>query len=517
MSDTTCQHGLYFAYGSNLSTEDFAGFCRENGFPSDCLRLVGTAALDDFELVFDRRSARRGGGVLNIARRAGRSVEGVLFAPTEEGWRALDLKEGHPRHYRRVQVVVGGLDGRETAAVAYQGERTADIVEPTGDYLELCRRGREAFGLDPACIDRAARLTRPGAVFVVGTFMRGQPSWRELAGLGIDCCLRARAYGVLRDHGSRPAFEPSGPFGDMVEGEYVVFRDVDRALQIIDAVEGFHGPGDPRNRCERITIQADVGGGRGRECFAYAAEGSDAPIIAGGDWRAHRGVPVEAQSRQIVEAHRRVRADLVARLSSVPDGPFGSILDPGQDVAHLVHELVEGRVCEFDLCRASLEWAVLNVPVTREGSPLTRLVTSSSPTRGPRPSSWTREVSRDSSGTAFTYILRYGDRDMWKIGWCVDVAARLADVNRHVPHEELEESWSCLFHVRRANHEAAYALEQSLLEELAAFRTIGERVRCAEHLVSAAWITLAAPAHRSRPAPAGLTLVSSTFATLAGG
>jgi cation transport regulator ChaC len=148
---------FYFGYGSNLCLEDFAVFCRERGFAVDCLRFVGTATLAGEELVFDRLSKRRGGGVLNIRARAGSHVEGVLFEPTTEGWRALDLKEGHPSRYRRESVRVTLADGTDVEATTYRGPAMAGFVAPTTDYIEICRRGRAAFGLDTLVVDIAAR------------------------------------------------------------------------------------------------------------------------------------------------------------------------------------------------------------------------------------------------------------------------------------------------------------------------------------------------------------------------
>jgi len=35
----------------------------------------------------------------------------------------------------------------------------------------------------------------------------------------------------------------------------------------------------------------------------------------------------------------------------------------------------------------------------------------------PRPASWTKEVTHEASGPAFTYAFRFGKRNVWKIGW----------------------------------------------------------------------------------------------------
>ena len=61
------------------------------------------------------------------------------------------------------------------------------------------------------------------------------------------------------------------------------------------------------------------------------------------------------------------------------------------------------------------------------------------PTTGPVPTSWSAVVERNAEQPSFTYVLQFGDRDLWKVGHAVDLAARLAEVNKHVPHEVLGE------------------------------------------------------------------------------
>lgn len=109
------------------------------------------------------------------------------------------------------------------------------------------------------------------------------------------------------------------------------------------------------------------------------------------------------------------------------------------------------------------------------------------PTRGPVPSSWSGEVTRGSSGEAWTYALRFGKRDLWKVGWAADVEARLVEINCHVPHEVLNERWAIVNRRRWPTATAAYAMEQQVLALLRASRTVGERVQCRERMLLNAW------------------------------
>ena len=88
------------------------------------------------------------------------------------------------------------------------------------------------------------------------------------------------------------------------------------------------------------------------------------------------------------------------------------------------------------------------------------------PTTGPIPVAWSGTVTRLASHEAYTYVLRFGERGIWKIGHTQDLASRLAEINQHVPHEELGESWSIALYQQHASSLEAYEMEQRVLGEL---------------------------------------------------
>lgn len=110
------------------------------------------------------------------------------------------------------------------------------------------------------------------------------------------------------------------------------------------------------------------------------------------------------------------------------------------------------------------------------------------PTTGPEPKSWEGSTGRDVSRTAFTYALRFGRTDIWKIGHAVDVKERLKQVNCHIPPEAVPERWNATFQQAWDSETDAYGMEQRVLRALAASRTEGERVRCTEPELWAAWL-----------------------------
>jgi len=108
-------------------------------------------------------------------------------------------------------------------------------------------------------------------------------------------------------------------------------------------------------------------------------------------------------------------------------------------------------------------------------------------TTGPRPTSWTGEVTRDATEASFTYAFQFGERELWKIGHAKDVAARLTEVNRHVPSEVLREQWRRILEHRWPSEGAAYDMEQRVLNALRTPTSVGERRVCSKRRLETAW------------------------------
>ena len=143
-----------FAYGSNLNLRDLELWCQRLGRPPALMVRPGVPAyLPDHEVVFDYLSSSRKGGVLDLRPSVGKIVPGALFEVTEEDLRTLDLKEGVPLIYRRVEKRVLLADGREVMARAYEVSpeyRLPAPVAPAPAYVEIVAAGLAAFGHDDA-------------------------------------------------------------------------------------------------------------------------------------------------------------------------------------------------------------------------------------------------------------------------------------------------------------------------------------------------------------------------------
>jgi hypothetical protein len=134
------------------------------------------------------------------------------------------------------------------------------------------------------------------------------------------------------------------------------------------------------------------------------------------------------------------------------------------------------------------EVAIPNSAALENARLLDEALHASRPTTGPMPSSWTGATGRDVNRIAFTYALRFGNTDIWKIGHAIDVKERLKQVNWHIPTEVVPQRWNVKFQQQWKSEIDAYAMEQKVLAALQTHRTEGERVKCTEPELWSAWL-----------------------------
>jgi gamma-glutamylcyclotransferase (GGCT)/AIG2-like uncharacterized protein YtfP len=362
---------LHYGYGSNLDKLDWGRFCRDHGFDPACLEPLGPATLPDHELVFDYYSPSRGGGALNVRPRLGQVVDGYLFRVTAEGWRALDRKEGVKAGcYERFDTVVILPDGREQPVRTYRAcaHQVKPFQRPTRDYLEICRRGRERFGLNTRMLNAVAEGQEAEievqAAFFYGSLARGEERFPVVAEFGLDCALMAHAFGDLYSCGPWPALVLCAGADEFrrVAGDFFRSPNIVNLLDRLDRIEGFRGFGSLENLFRRTLMDIDVDHGRPRRAWVYVMDHlvDGARLIEGGDWRRHRRVHAPFV-RALVQEHAEGVdgfATQVARLIVPPCVEF----DPARDdltMTQLVDAVLTGEVAERRLAQVSDAWAVV--------------------------------------------------------------------------------------------------------------------------------------------------------------
>lgn len=357
---------LYFAYGSNLNRVDFKKWCKENRFPSRLLRFHSIARLPDFDLGFNYNSTTRGGGVLNILPRTGQLVPGALYEIDDKGKAALNQKEGAPKIYKQVDVTVINNQGEEIRAFTYQlcPDRVKDYVKPTAEYLDIVRQGLENLGLDSNILESVAKNKTsacPDAFLFYGTLMRGQSRFPQLEKFGVKCTLLAKMFGRLLDLGEYPGLVDIATTDSMIHGDFVRLNQPEKAIQLLDSIEGFQGFGKPNSLYRRTWTNVDVGDARIRGAWTYclSANCCQATPIPSGDWREHLGQKNNFM-KQLVQLHAQGReAELAKRI--VTSHPFHikeNVESQIQSLLPLDCALMSGELAERTLAQASGKWMV---------------------------------------------------------------------------------------------------------------------------------------------------------------
>lgn len=109
------------------------------------------------------------------------------------------------------------------------------------------------------------------------------------------------------------------------------------------------------------------------------------------------------------------------------------------------------------------------------------------PTTGPTPSDATYEVTKTAQEPSFTYAMRYGTTEIWKVGHAVDVIDRLKAINQHIPIEIGATAWKVELQQKWPDAVTAHAMEQKVFQILEKKRTTGERVWCTQAELGTAW------------------------------
>lgn len=125
-------------------------------------------------------------------------------------------------------------------------------------------------------------------VFVYGTLLTGEPNHRLVGGLVTER-IPAVLEGVrLFDTGR--GYPAAAPGQGKVEGELLRFGPAFRfALEIMDELEGYHGPGREDNEYDRLACSVILAEGR-ESAYTYMAATMPrlARPIPDGSWRRHR-------------------------------------------------------------------------------------------------------------------------------------------------------------------------------------------------------------------------------------
>jgi gamma-glutamylcyclotransferase (GGCT)/AIG2-like uncharacterized protein YtfP len=124
----------YFAYGSNLDKKQMKERCPE-------YRPMTTAILPNYRLIFSGWSRAWHGGVATIRPFKGDKVKGAIYEITDKDPAKLDVYEGYPGNYTRMNVRVFDDDGKTWDVVTYVKTGKIEETRPSKEYADTIRRG----------------------------------------------------------------------------------------------------------------------------------------------------------------------------------------------------------------------------------------------------------------------------------------------------------------------------------------------------------------------------------------
>jgi len=280
---------LYFAYGSNLDSENWDAWCRNKGYDSGSVEPIGRAWLPDYELVFHYRSRLRKGGTLDVRPRRGTATPGALFRVHD--WAGLDAKEGvSGGYYRRLPVTALTDDGQAYSATTYTvcDARVREFVQPSAEYCAIVTRGLSRFGHGDeglrSAADGLSPPAMPSTLFAYGTLMCGERSY------GLLAPRVRRAHGPAQVGGAslvRIDWYPGLVLSDggAVHGELYELDEIDVLLHELDAYEDFVGYDRADSLYRRSLVTAVTSGGSELAwTYIYLGDPSAFPLISSGRW-----------------------------------------------------------------------------------------------------------------------------------------------------------------------------------------------------------------------------------------
>lgn len=137
----------YVAYGSNLNIEQMEYRC-------PTAEVYASGMLNNWELIF---RGSKTGAYATIRRKRGSMVPVVIWKIKEQDERHLDIYEGFPTFYTKLNVMVDLPDGKKKGMV-YVMNKSAKPGRPSNRYVQTVAQGYLDNGLDLSYLYEALRF-----------------------------------------------------------------------------------------------------------------------------------------------------------------------------------------------------------------------------------------------------------------------------------------------------------------------------------------------------------------------
>lgn len=135
---------LYFAYGSNLNMVQMKRRCPDS-IPVSKVKLM------DYKLMFNR--------VADIIESKGDIVEGAVYEVSARDLKNLDIYEGYPRLYKRIDIEALDDAGKSYKAFVYVMVNKG-VSEPMEVYYDTIAQGFEDWGISKTTLRKAKKESK---------------------------------------------------------------------------------------------------------------------------------------------------------------------------------------------------------------------------------------------------------------------------------------------------------------------------------------------------------------------
>lgn len=199
-------------------------------------------------------------------------------------------------------------------------------------------------------------------IFVYGTLMRQECRFPFLLPFGLERIERVSIPGGLFNLGEFPGYLPlplteradgSGP--NLVHGELIKVRDLEEALEVLDAEELFTGKAEDSLYLRQPTIIPSGSGETLAWLYVY-----NQPLthqdqrIDHGCWRTHRGVQHDFVTQLVTEHLGQAPLEVFLRtLKAVCKGQPQRF---PKTIEELIDAVIANQISEYQLSRVSSNW-----------------------------------------------------------------------------------------------------------------------------------------------------------------
>ena len=136
---------VYIAYGCNMDRRGMAIRC------PDC-EFLDIGYLNDYELIFK--------GCASIKKLKGSKVPIVIYYISKSDERYLDLMEGYPNYYDKIEVEVDSFNNGKLKGMIYIMNEDYPEGIPSKGYFNGIKKSYNEFGFDEEILNNAYKVAR---------------------------------------------------------------------------------------------------------------------------------------------------------------------------------------------------------------------------------------------------------------------------------------------------------------------------------------------------------------------